>query len=75
MNMANDKRIMGIETAFGALREITIGGSILKCGDSVRFEKFHAVKETLSCWKNYGQYNEDRIHMIDNKAYLADKIN
>lgn len=41
MNMANDKRIIGIETTFGALREIKVGGSILKCGDNVRFEKFH----------------------------------
>lgn len=45
MNMANAKRIIGIETTFGALREIKVGGSILKCGDNVRFEKFHGEKE------------------------------
>lgn len=66
MNMDNNKRIIGIETTFGALREIAIGGSILKCGDNSRYEKFHSEKEILSCWQDYGQYNEDRIHLLQN---------
>lgn len=74
MNMANDKRIIGIETTFGALREIKVGGSILKCGDNVRFEKFHGEKETLSCWQDYGQYNEDRIHLLQNGDETPIKI-
>lgn len=74
MNMAKDKRIIGIETTFGALREITVGGSILKCGDNARFEKFHGEKETLSCWQDYGQYNEDRIHLLQNGEELPIKI-
>ena len=74
MNMANNKRIIGIETTFGALREIKVGGSILKYGDNVRFEKFHGEKETLSCWQDYGQYNEDRIHLLQNGDETPIKI-
>lgn len=72
--MTNDKIIMGIETTFGALREIAIGGGILKCGDNVHSEKFHAEKETLSCWQDYGQYNEDRIHILQNGEESPIKI-
>ena len=74
MNMDNNKRIIGIETTFGALREIAIGGSILKCGDNSRYEKFHAEKEILSCWQDYGQYNEDRIHLLQNGEEKPIKI-
>lgn len=71
--MTND-RIIGVELTMGSLRQLTEGGNILRCGDGERFKKFSATIETISCWSDYGQYNEDRIHLLQDGKEIPVKI-
>ena len=58
----------------GSLRQLTEGGNILRCGDGERFKKFSATIETISSWSDYGQYNEDRIHLLQDGKEIPVKI-
>lgn len=59
--MANNNLILTVEKTLGGLREINLGSK--PAFRLVSYDKFHAEKVTLRVWSDYGQYNEDRIHL------------
>ena len=66
--------IIGIETTFGALRQIKVGGSIYNSSDKDRFIKFKGEIEPISHWQYYGQYNENLIHLFQQNEEIPIKI-
>lgn len=63
MNKHNVKnRVLALEKALGQLRQVDIGGARVICAE--REYPFSAAVETLTCWSDYGQYNENRLHLM-----------
>jgi len=63
--------ILAVEKSLGRLREIFYENATLR-GTNHEKDKFYAEKKFIKCWQDYGQYNENRIILKNNRD--SDKI-
>lgn len=59
-----DKTVLAVEKILGSLRQVSFYKDRHKCSDFIDTSRFSATKHTISCWSNYGQYNENRLVLM-----------
>lgn len=68
--------IYAVEKTMGGLRQITLRRGNTSFALKTDYS-FSAEAETISCWQDYGQYNEDRLHLLwegEEKPIIIDEV-
>lgn len=62
--MKMDNSVLALEKTLGSLRQVSFYKNRHKCSDFIDISRFSATMHTISCWSNYGQYNEKRLVLM-----------